>query len=199
MLVRYLPGFVVPSGSGREIAAVFALGRCRGRCASRRDRMRTTHLSLVVAAFCSRPRLQFARGCPTRPWCDTCTSYNGSSFSSFFPPLFFFCRLVLKKIPGILEQKMFAAACCMFTIKNSFFFAFLSLPNKVYASQGRMVIVLYQRSRLLQWLYSWMHTSFENGAGTIAHSPRYVSIYNQSIPTTKTLVRICSCSTLFYT
>ena len=122
MLVRYLPGFVVPSGSGREIAAVFALGRCRGRCASRRDRMRTTHLSLVVAAFCSRPRLQFARGCPTRPWCDTCTSYNGSSFSSFFPPLFFFCRLVLKKIPGILEQKMFAAACCMFTIKNSFFF-----------------------------------------------------------------------------
>ena len=29
--------------------------------------MWTTHLTLVVAAFCSRPRLQFVRGCPKCP------------------------------------------------------------------------------------------------------------------------------------
>ena len=37
------------------------MGRCRGRRTSRQGRrsMWATHLSLVVAAFCSRPRLQF--------------------------------------------------------------------------------------------------------------------------------------------
>ena len=46
-----------------RIAAV-ALGRCRGRRTSRKDRrnMWATRQSLIVVAFCSRPRLQFARG-----------------------------------------------------------------------------------------------------------------------------------------
>ena len=41
----------------------------------------------------------------------------------------------------------------------------------------------------------------KNRAGMIQHSPRYVhtSEYNQSTPTTKTVVRVYSCVTLFYT
>ena len=52
--------------------------------------MWTTHLSLVVAALCSRLRLQFVRGCPKRPWCDMYSRYNGGSFSCFFPLFLFF-------------------------------------------------------------------------------------------------------------
>ena len=102
MLVRYLPGLGISEIRGLFIRgpiwirlinnASFCVGQVPGT-SRRRDKteeahMWTTHLSLVVGTFCIRPRLQFVRGCPKRPWCDTYTRYNGSSFSSF-PPLFF--------------------------------------------------------------------------------------------------------------
>ena len=85
-----------------------------------------------------------------------------SSFSSFLPLFFvFFVGWFFKKDYQVLEQIMFAAACCIVTIKFSFFFAFLSAPKCMH--QGRMVIALYQRSSLLpkiKWLYSCVHASF---------------------------------------
>ena len=159
---------MVPSGSGWKIAAVFALGRCRGRRTSRQDRekaqMWTTHLSLVAAAFCSRPRLQFVRGCPKRPWCDTYTRYNGSSFSSF-PPYFliFWSAGSFKKKTGTRANNI--VWCCLRYFYN-YIFRYSSrffLCRGVRMHQGRMVIVLYQRSSLLpkiKWLYSCIHKSF---------------------------------------
>ena len=80
--------------------------------------------------------------------------------SPVFPPyfLFFFCRLVLFLRIGTRGNNIVCCCLLYFTIKFSLFFAFLSPPNKVYAPgmhQGRMVIVLYQRSSLLpkiKWL-----------------------------------------------
>ena len=84
--------------------------------------------------------------------------------SPIFSPsfLFFFVGWFLNKKKLVLEEIiLFAAACCIFTIKFSFFYAFLSPPKCMH--QGRMVIVMYQRSSLLpkmKWLYSCIHTSF---------------------------------------
>ena len=54
--------FVVPSGRHWRKAAVFELGRCRARRDRSKRSMWATHPSLVVAALCSRPCLQFVRG-----------------------------------------------------------------------------------------------------------------------------------------
>ena len=64
-----------------------ALGRCRGRRTSWQDRrsMSATHLSLVVTALCSRPRLKFVRWYLDTRTCTWTTLYV------FFP----FFRLVL--------------------------------------------------------------------------------------------------------
>ena len=161
---------MVPSGSGWEIAAVFALGRCRGRRTSRQDR-RSTHVNDASVSRC-RGLLQPV----PPPVCSvvvqsvldviripgTTVCRINSSFSSFLPLFFvFFVGWFFKKDYQVLEQIMFAAACCIVTIKFSFFFAFLSAPKCMH--QGRMVIALYQRSSLLpkiKWLYSCIHTSF---------------------------------------
>ena len=87
----------------------------------------------------------------------------GSSFSSFFSLFFFFGGWFFQKEYQVLTQIiLFAAACCIYTINFSFFFAFLSVPKCMHP--GRMVIALYQRSGLLpkrKWLYSCMHTYSE--------------------------------------
>ena len=64
--------------------------------------------------------------------------------------------------------------------------------------QGRMAIVLYQRSTLLtkiKWLYSYIVLKQGRDDSTLSS----LRAYNQSAPTTKTVVRIYSCATLFYT
>ena len=70
-------------------------------------------LSRPFAAFSSRPRLQFVRGCPKRPWCHAYIRCTGSSFSSFPPPLSFFCfgRPVLKKKTGVRGKNI--VCCCL--------------------------------------------------------------------------------------
>ena len=39
-------------------------------------------------------------------------------------------------------------------------------------------------------IHAYIHTSFQNRAGTIAHSPRYVHLQPENTPKTKTVVRI---------
>ena len=81
------------------------------------------------------------------------------------------------------------------------FSRFFLCQTKVHAPRphGDCIVSTAPPITKIKWLYSCIHTSFYNGAGTIAHSPRYVHIYNQSTPTSKTAVRICSYVTLFYT
>ena len=87
--------FVVPSGWDWTIAVIFALSRCRGRRTSRQDRRRmwATHLSLVVTAFCSRPRLKFVRWLVVEGVLHVYTRYLDIRICSWttrctFPPLF---------------------------------------------------------------------------------------------------------------
>ena len=90
--IRYL-FFHDPIWMRLKNSGSFTLGRCRGRRTSRQDR-RSTHVNDASVprcrTFCSRPRLQFVRGCPKRPWCDMYSRYNGGSFSCFFPLFLFF-------------------------------------------------------------------------------------------------------------
>ena len=62
------------------------------------------------------------------------------AYSSFFPPPFCFCRLVLKKNKSgtVLEEIiLLAAACCVVAIKFSFFFAFsFSVKQSVCTRAG---------------------------------------------------------------
>ena len=146
---------------------MFALGRYRGRRTSRLHR-RSTHVKDASVPRCR--GLLFAAGPASSLFVFVQSVIDviripGTTVvaSPLFPPHFFcfFVGRFFHKDYQVLKQMMFAAACCTFTIKFSFFFAFLSVPKCMH--QGRMVIALYQRSSLLpkiKWLYSCIHTSF---------------------------------------
>ena len=157
MLVRYLHGlgiseiryicfFVVPSGSGWEIAAVFALGRCRGRRTSQQDRRSTwaTHCPWLWRPFAAGPASSLlVVGCRRCPWWDSYKvpdTRTCSWITLCICFVFSFFRLVL-------PTKYSRIACCYFCCSIfiiSFFYACLSPPK--WMRQGRMVVVLCQGS-----------------------------------------------------
>ena len=151
MLERYLPClgiseirdfcfFVVPSGSGWKIAAVFALGRCRGRHTSWQDR-RSTRVNDASVPRC-RGLLQPAPP-PVCSWLSKASLmwyvYPGTMVVAAFPvisPIFFvfLVRWFLKKKKQVLEQIiLFAGACCIFTFFSFYLFR-VSFSAKVYES-----------------------------------------------------------------
>ena len=182
--------FVVPSGWDLRIAVIIAMGRCHGRRTSRQDgrSMWATHLSLVVTAFCSRPRLKFVGGRLSKVsfmWYAPGTSIlvpDPGQHYTFFPLCFQLVLPIKHNTPGL-----FAAACCCCIYTISLFFTFLSPPKWWLCQLGCAAIDNV-----------FMHASFyKQGGDDILHSRRYEN--KQSTTTTTPVVRVCSCVTLFYT
>ena len=144
--------------------------------------MWATHLSLVVAAFCSRPRLQFVRGCPKRPWCDTyqvpdtrtCSWTTLYSFFSIF--LFFFSAgSSIKHARG----NSTSFCCCLLLLYFYYFGIFRVSSNRtacwfiIWRKRRSLLHEVKVVMLLLILMYSY-----------IVHFSRHV--HKQSTPTTET-------------
>ena len=131
---------MVPSGSGWKIAAVFALGRCRGRRTSRQDR-RSTHVNDASVPRC-RGLLQPAPP-PVCSWLSTASLilyvYQVQRYvfvaSPVFVPLFFIFVVgwfFKKRKPGTRANNI--VCCCLLYFYYLIFVLFrVSFSAKVYA------------------------------------------------------------------
>ena len=143
------------------------------------------------------------------PVCSRCRRHRTRICSWTTLYSFFLCIFILFCSDGSLNK---SPGNCLLLLAPAVFLHFIifhvSFTAKVYApgphadcivskGSGAAYYILEIKAVMLLLMYSYILVHrFKAGSGR-RHSPRYV--HRQSTPTTKTVVRIYSCVTLFYT